>query len=134
MTRKIETSIVQKAQYINYWIKAIELKEMMLEGIVQRRWNAASVAAVHAVICANDAIMVYLFGIKSTSKNHSDAVKLLRDRAKQKGVDEAAKHLSKVLYSKNMIEYESRLFTQSEAYVIVKHTEKYMEWAMNILP
>ena len=134
MARGIETKTVHKSEFINYWKKASEFKELMQDSISKRKWNGAALAAVHAGISANDAIMVCLAGVRSISKNHSDSIKLLRDRVNVKGVVEAANHLSKLIHSKNLIEYETRLFTQSEAYALVKHAERFMDWVKLILP
>ena len=49
-------------------------------------------------------------------------------------VKSAANSLSKLIYSKNMIEYESRLFNQDEAYALAKHASKFIDWAITILP
>ena len=65
-------------------------------------------------------------GVRSESKNHNDAVNLLRSLMKGEKVKLAANHLSKLVYSKNMVEYESRLFKQEEAYALVKHATKFM--------
>lgn len=72
--------------------------------------------------------------MRSISRNHNDAVTLLRTLMQGDRVKTAANHLSKLIYSKNMIEYEARLFKQDEAFALVNHAAKFMEWARSVLP
>lgn len=134
MTRNIPTSNVQKDIYNNYWKKAQEYQEAMGKAMISKNWNAASLNAVHAGISANDAVLVFYHGIRSVSSKHADAVKLLRSLMKKDDAKIAATHLSKLIYSKNIIEYESRLFKQDEAYALTKHANKFLDWAKSVLP
>jgi hypothetical protein len=111
MTRKIAIARVEKDKYKNYWQKAIDFRAMMELGTKNRNWNGASLNAIHAGISATDAVLVLYHGIRSISKDHNDAVKLLRSRIENENAQKAASHLSKLIYAKNLIEYESRLFS-----------------------
>ena len=134
MNIKVPTAKINKIFYKNYWFKALEFRETMRTSSSLSNWNAVSLNAIHAGISANDAVLVCFYGVRSISPKHDDAVKLLRDLMKNDKAKNAANHLSKIIYAKNLVEYESRLFTQAEAHTIVKHTERFMEWVESILP
>ena len=130
----IKTAKIEKSFYKNYLQKALEFRETMRTCLSATNWNAAALNAIHAGISANDAVLVCFHGIRSISPKHDDAVKLLRDLIKDEKAKPAITHLSKLIYAKNLVEYESRLFTKSEAHLIAKHTERFIEWVKTILP
>ena len=132
--RKISTRSIDKAQYQNYWKKAVELREASRHCMVSRKWNAAAFNAIHASISANDALLVFFHGLRSRGPKHDDAVKLLSLYIKHEKTSSNAAHLKKLLTLKNVVEYESRLFTQGEAQKITRHAERFMEWVESLLP
>lgn len=134
MTRKIPTSLVEKNMYKNYLKKALEFIDSMNEAISSKNWNAASLTAIHAGISANDAVLVFHHGKRSISSKHDDCVKLLRSLMSNEDAKRAANHLSKLIYAKNIVEYESRLFKQGEAYSLAGHAEKFILWVKKKLP
>ena len=42
---------------------------------MKEKWNAAGLSAIHVGISANDALLTFHFGLRSTSPKHDDAVK-----------------------------------------------------------
>lgn len=115
-----------------YLRKAEEFLRAALDDLVARRWNAAALAAVHAAIAGADAVLVYRSGRRSGSQRHEDVVDLLAAG----GPAEAAplNHLRRVLGKKNLVEYESRLFSQREAQETVQHAERFLGWARTQVP
>lgn len=91
------------------------------------RWNAAGLAAVHAGICAGDAITVSVLGVKSTSPDHAAVIELLS------GVEAFGapqrRQLVGLLSMKNAVAYEQRLLTQTEAKQLVDQAERLLAWA-----
>ena len=134
MTRKIPTIKVDKASYRNYWKKSGEFRETMRHGVVAGNWNAAALNAIHAGISANDAVLACFFGVHSGSPKHDDAVVLLRAQIPDERSTVAARHLTRLISIKNLISYEDRLATQSEALALVSHAERFLEWAESLLP
>ncbi len=61
----------------NHLKKAEELYLEMLEARRSGRFNSAVISAVHCGISASDAYTVYSGGVRSASKDHGDAVRLL---------------------------------------------------------
>lgn len=115
----------------NYLKKAEELYLEMLEARRSGRFNSAVISAVHCGISASDAYTVYAGGVRSVSKDHGDAVRLLSTM----GVDARAlsEHLRWLLEVKNAAEYEDRLFTSKDADLAVKHAERLYRWVRDKL-
>lgn len=100
----------------------------------QGNWNSAGLCAVHCAISANDALLVYYKGIRSVSDDHKEAVRLLIETVIAPEAKENAQHLMKIIAKKNLVEYEHRLFFQSEAIGIIKHTDRFFNWVKSMLP
>ncbi len=128
MAGKIPTREVDHKQAALYWKKSQEFYDSMTDNYAGDRWNAAALSAIHCAISSADAILVAEAGLRSSSQKHSDLTVLLQQKVMFKGTDDAAGHLRKILNQKNLVEYESRLFTRKEADEIVKHAERFFEW------
>lgn len=85
-------------------------------------------AAIHAGISSVDAYVVWAHGMRSTARDHMEAVRLLR----RLGGDEIAPRasaLERLLAKKNLVEYEDRLFTPAEARDALLRAERLVSWA-----
>lgn len=132
--KKVPTRGIDRRKYAVYLKKAQDFYRAMRRSMDEANWNSAGLEAVHCAISATDALLAHVGGIRSTSQDHSDAVQLLIATV---GTPEAAsnsKHFLRIIEMKNLIEYEARNFTQKEAEVIARHTERYFAWARSILP
>ncbi|MBI5525482.1 MAG: hypothetical protein HY897_04040 [Deltaproteobacteria bacterium] len=134
MADKLKTADVDPQQGPNFLIKAAEFAETMENCVAQRKWNAAALNAIHSGICACDAVTSSLGGLRSKSQRHEDAVRLLKSTVRAAGTDEAANHLHQLLRAKHNVEYEGRLFTQSETLALANHSRKFLAWARGLLP
>ncbi|MDI6732041.1 MAG: HEPN domain-containing protein [Candidatus Margulisbacteria bacterium] len=134
MHKKMPTVEVNKSQYVNYYKKALEFFQSMQNALDQELWSSAGLSAVHAAISANDAVLVFFHGIRSVSKDHQDAVNLTLSLVDYEGVKEALSHLRRLLAKKNLVEYEGKLFTRSDAEDVAKHAERFIGWVKGILP
>ncbi len=121
------TRRVDPAKSHNYLKKAGELYLDMLEAHRNGRFNSAVISAIHCGISSSDAYTVYTGGVRSASKDHGDAIRLLSTT----GVEgrRLSEHLTRLLELKNAAEYEERLFTSKEADLAVKHAERLYRWA-----
>ncbi|MFH2084002.1 MAG: hypothetical protein ABII20_01580 [Candidatus Omnitrophota bacterium] len=77
--------------------------------------------------------MFFIFGKRSVSSQHRDAVELLNSilingAGKQSGL------LNRILAKKNIVEYEDRDFLEKEAKELIKLTTRFFEWIQGILP
>ena len=68
---------VDPAKSRNYLKKAGELYLDMLEAHRNSRFNSAVISAIHCGISSSDAYTVYTGGVRSASKDHGDAIRLL---------------------------------------------------------
>jgi len=132
---KIKISPEPKPNWKNYLIKARQFLETAREAYLKKNWSAVGLNAVHSAICANDSLTIYYGEIRSTNEKHSDAVGLLlRVFKNEKEAEKNSKHLLWLINRKNLVEYEARLFFQSEAEDTLKHAERFLNWARSKLP
>jgi len=133
MTKKRKTKAVNKNQYRAFLAKAKDFAFMMDISLEEGKWNSAGLQAVHTVISASDAVIVYYGGVRSTEVDHREVVGLLQDII---GKDASARgrHVSMVIAKKNLVEYEERLISQTEARDMTEHAKRFLEWAIDILP
>jgi len=106
---------------------------MMDVSIAEGKWNSAGLQAVHAVISASDAAIVYYGGARSIELDHREVVGLLQDILGDTAAV-AGRHVSRVIAKKNLIEYEGRSITQTEAKEMVEHAKRFLEWVVGNLP
>jgi hypothetical protein len=96
-------------------------------------WASVGLNAVHCVITMNDALLAKKRGILCASKNHLDAVDLLKQNISARGIKEALTHLRKTIALKNTIEYEAKLFTLKMGNTIKNHATKFYNWALKTM-
>lgn len=134
MTQNIKTSHISKSDYINYLKKSEEFLSSAQDSLIKEKWNAAGLNAIHAGISSADALLVSLHGVRSISPKHDDILKLLSSLVKHKALEENISHLRQLISMKNIVEYDQRLITQSEAISLSKHSERFLAWVKSILP
>ena len=126
--KKFRTRHVSEAEARTYLKKAEEFYQTMLETYRQKWWNSAGLEGVHCAISATDAILGFKARIRSAGESHNDSVDLLRSLVKHENTDQQAFRLARVISKKNVVEYDSRDFTEEEAAAIVKDVSRYLEW------
>lgn len=134
MTREPQTRRVDRSAARVFWNRSQQCASMMNEAIERGHWEAAGVNAVHAAISANDAVLVALRGIKPSSANHKDAVRVLLSQLKEEDARKAAKRLGVIVAKKSRVEYDEKRFTEKEAREIVLDAQRFLEWAKSRLP
>ena len=131
--KKHSTKPIEESSSTDYWIKAREFYAAMEQCYSENQWNAVGLNAVHALISAGDALLAKFAGIRNTCENHRRAADVLIQHIPHKDVDHYANHFRKVLVLKNVIEYEQRLVTRKEAEEMIKHTDRFFDWAKGLL-
>jgi len=116
-----------------YFSKAKEFFESMQDSFKTRKWNTVGLTAVHCVISLSDALLAHQAGIRNTSQDHRSIAQLLRKYIKHNETIKQEKHLTMIIAKKNLIAYEGREFTEKDAIEIMKHTERFFDWAKQIL-
>ena len=134
MTAKFKIGKSSKEDYKKFLKKADEFYEMMQQSLAKEKWNAVGLNAIHAGISANDALLTFYFGLRSISPKHDDAVKLLISMMKRDDVEAKAKHLRRLISTKNLVEYDGRLLSRREAESLAKHAERFLAWVRSLLP
>jgi HEPN domain-containing protein len=110
--------------------KAREFLEEAGQALAESRFDAAVLNAVHAGISAADAVCVALAGLRSADPDHQRAVDLLGEVASASPeVAAKARQLRQLLRRKNIVEYESRRATSTEARDAVNRAQRLVEWA-----
>lgn len=132
--KTIVHQVVPKSEYKDYLKKAEEFYATMQDCFLEGRWTSAALEAIHAAICANDALTIFARGIKCSSPRHEDAVTLLQGLVELNDVKTNATHLLRIIKKKNAVEYDRRSFNQKEAEEITRHTERFIDWVTSILP
>ena len=125
--KRIPSRREERTVHAGYLAKAEEFLRSALDNANSRRWNAAALSAIHAGIAAADAVLVFERGLRSASQRHEDVLDLLAGSGADRS--SALAHLRRILARKNVVEYESRLFSQREAEEIVRHAERFLSWA-----
>lgn len=133
MTKKRKTRAVSKEQYLAFLTKAKDFASMMDISLEVGKWNSAGLQAVHTVISASDAVIVYFGGVRSAELDHREVVGLLQEIIGE-GAVSVGRHVTRVIAKKNLVEYEERLITQTEARDMVEHAKRFIEWAIGMLP
>ena len=133
MTKKRKTRTIAKSEYRDFLVKARDFASMMDLSLDAGKWNSAGLQAVHAVISASDAVIVYYGGVRSAELDHREVVGLLHDIVGESAAA-AGRHVSRVIAKKNLVEYERRSITQADAREMVEHAKRFLEWVTGILP
>lgn len=133
MTKKRKTRAVDKSEYRDFLAKADDFASMLDLALAEGKWNSAGLQAVHAVISASDAVIVYYGGVRSVELDHREVVGLLHDIIGEAAAT-AGRHVSRVIAKKNLVEYEGRSITQAEAREMAEHAKRFLEWVTGMLP
>ena len=123
------TKSVDREKALNYKNIAEQFYETMQEALFNRRWNAVGLNGVHACISLTDAILANYKGIRSTDSNHVMSADLLGQVFQNEEGKKYKRRLEEILRAKNLISYEGREFSESEANKIVLSVERFFSWA-----
>jgi len=119
---------VDKSQYQNYIKKADEFYTSMIQAEKSVHWNAVGLNAVHCAISISDALLVRFSGIRSIGTDHMLVVDIIKQNLRLNGIDERLASLRRILAKKSLIEYDSTVFTKSDAIEIMKQAERFYLW------
>jgi len=113
----------------NYLEKARQSSAAMHLAFEEGLWNAAGENAVRCAIHACDALTVAIGGVRSSSKKHEDAARLLAEVVKGKDVKEMSNRLLGIIRMKNPVDYDSRLLRKRDAQKVVRDVGIFLAWA-----
>lgn len=133
MPRSERTRPATKADSRAFLSKAVEFLAGMEDALVESRFDAAGLAAIHAGISAGDAVLAYRGGISSAGQDHRAAVDLLQ-RTLGDASATPSRHLKRLVDKKNLVEYEQRRLTKAEALDLAEHARRFVSWAIEQVP
>ena len=133
--KQIKTRVVEKTDYQVYLKKGKEFYQTMFQAEKAENWNAVGLNGVHCVISLTDAILVKHSGIRSAGGDHMAAVELLTSTVtvKLKDREQRAQLARRVIAKKNLVEYENRDFSKSEALDLISRVQRFHDWATGLL-
>jgi len=133
IAKKISTTTVNKEKYKDYWKKAENFFRGMNEASKDGNWDSTALEGIHSAILAADATLIYSKGYKSSSQRHLDVATLITTLSLD-GAKQAARHLTKILDVKGVVEYSGDEYTEQDARDIVKQVERFRNWVARMLP
>lgn len=111
-----------------YLVKAEEFLHAAESSLAECQWNSAGLGAVHSAISFADAVLASVAGLRSRENDHGAVVALLDERVA--AFDGGSRRqLVGLIRSKNSVEYEHRLVTDSEAAQLVDSARRFARWA-----
>jgi len=125
---RIKTVAVERSHARTYFAKAAQFCEAARASLVDERFDATVVLAIHAGISSSDALCIGL-GTRKCAESHDRAAELLEEvGAHTPAFIEHAKRLRSLLAMKNRIEYENHRATRGDAEQSLRRCENLVGW------
>jgi len=126
--KKIKFRNISKEKFRIYLKKASDFYETMIRAHQSSNWNSVGLAGIHCAISAADAFTVYRRGVRCASDEHNDSIEFLEQNIIDPGDKKYIVQFRRIIAKKNLIEYEARNFTSTEAKEILKRAERFFNW------
>jgi hypothetical protein len=126
------TETVPRGRSTVFLRRADEFYAQMERAAKDGAWNAVGLLGMHCIISACDALTVRLSGQRWSGQDHAGVV----DMVNALGIpdaDRASRQVSRVLGSKNRVEYESREFTEAEGREVREGVGRVLRWVKSNL-
>ena len=127
------TKRINSSSYIHYLDKAEEFFDISTIALEKERWKAVGLNCVHSVISYCDAILAKKGSIRSTSQDHVSSGDLLKTCVNHPQLKDNILRYKRILKMKNLVAYESRNISQTEALKLYQLSERFIKWACDIL-
>jgi len=132
--KKIDTRNVPRDEYHSRLKNARDRLAAMERELVARAHDPALVLAIQAAIAASDAFTIYHLGERSAAGRHLDALSVFGRVSGVAGLEEARKHLSRLLQEKFAIEYSGDEIPPKEVESLAEHARRFVGWVVSRLP
>jgi hypothetical protein len=126
------TEVLPKGRSEVYLRRADEFYAHMEKAAKDGAWNAVGLLGVHCVISACDALTVRLSGQRWSGQDHAGVVDMVI-ALRIPDADRVTRHVSRLLGSKNRVEYESREFTEAEGKEVREGAGRVLRWVKSKL-
>ena len=129
--KKIRTRIEDRSAAADYMRKANDNFTAMLSALREKNYNAVGTLAMQCAISSADAVCVKEKGTRSVSQDHFDVCEIVGS-VTLPGAAEKSALLRRIIGKKNLIQYERRNITASEAEDLVKSVTRFYNWAAGL--
>ena len=129
----VKTKPIDKDSYLGYQKKAYHAFETMKLALDNKLWTAAGRETVFVCINMSDALLAKHNGLRNISKDHMDVVKVVATVLPMSDQKNQSNRLRKVIQMKNLIDYESREFSEKSANDIALQATRFYEWGNQYL-
>lgn len=131
----MRTRSVDRSKYQNYLTKSEEFLDTANDSFQRTRYNASVLNAVHAIISAADALLVFVKGFRYAGTRHEEAVELFStifpgDREHGKNVS----RFGSILSIKNKAEYLEVLLSSKDATDALLSATRFLSYVKGKLP
>jgi len=131
----MRTRSIDRSKYKNYLTKSEEFLDTANDALERARYNASVLNAVHAIISAADALLVFVKGFRYAGTRHEEAVELFRsifpgDREHDKNVS----RFGTILSIKNKAEYLEVLLSSKDATDALRDATRFLSYVKSKLP
>ena len=129
----VKTKQIDKDSHLGYQKKAYHAFETMKLALEHKLWTAAGREAVFVCINMSDALLAKHNGLRNVSKDHMDVVKVVATVLPMSDRKSQSNRLRKVIQMKNLIDYESKEFSEKSANEIALQATRFYDWGMKYL-
>lgn len=132
--KKIATRNVPRDEYPLRLKNALDRRAAMERELAAGAHDPALVLAVQAAIAGSDAFTIFHLGERSAADRHLDALSVFSRVTGVPGLEDARKHLSRLLSEKFAIEYSGDTPRPKEVESLVEHARRFLAWVEKHLP
>jgi HEPN domain-containing protein len=132
--KKIATRNVPRDEYHSRLKNALDRRAAMERELAARAYDPALVLAVQAAIAGSDAVTIFHLGERSAADRHLDALSVFSRVSGVDGLEEARKHLSRLISEKFAIEYSGDAPKPREVESLIEHARRFLGWVEKHLP
>ena len=118
---------LDKVEAKNYMRKAEEFLEEAKDAMLKSRFNAAGFNAIQAVINANDALTIYIIGIRA-SQDHREAIKTHVETIRMINDSSGKQMLINALDKRSDVGYSGKDASKAVADVLLRDAMNFIKW------
>jgi uncharacterized protein (UPF0332 family) len=131
----MRTRSVDRSKYRNYLLKSEEFLVTAKEALERGRYNTCVLNAVHSIISAADALLVFVKGFRYAGTRHEEAVELFSTIFPgEPEHDKNATRFGTTLSIKNRAEYMEALLSFKDAADVLRDATRFLDYVKSKLP
>ena len=131
----MRTRSVDRSKYRNYLLKSDEFLSTARDALERARYDACVLNAVHAIISASDALLVFVKGLRYAGTRHEEAVELFSTIFPSEPEHEKnVTRFGTILSIKNKAEYMEVLLSSKDAADVLRDATRFLNYVKSKLP